>query len=424
MNSRVSLPAIVLFAAGLASAIRVNFVGTLYGADVVLTIALVVVLLRRRGPALPGLRPFLILGFLWLAGAIATDVIRQTPPQDYLRGWAKIGFLLVSLSAVWLVSAGHTARLMAYFAGLSIATIISTIFFPTEYQAAVSWKFGYATPLALIACIAASRFRPVTPQGIAGRFGIPLGLGVVNLALNFRSMFAILLAAAGTTAVADFFGALSQRRRIATPAFALIFFASATLIAVTISSGYSQLAQSGALGRDAQAKYHSQSQGDLGVMLGGRSESLASIQAIKDSPFIGHGSWAKDRYYVALRILALRQHGMVLNAVGSDAELIPSHSYFFGSWVEAGILGAIFWIYCFLRSGQALVSLIDARSRAAPFLSFLMIQLIWNIPFSPFGADVRFYVAGELCAIGWIANVVAQAGRINLQANRKYGFAI
>ena len=62
-----------------------------------------------------------------------------------------------------------------------------------------------------------------------------------------------------------------------------------------IISIYSYAAQAGYLGQTAQLKYVRQGSGQFGLLLGGRSEILASAIAIRKSPFIGHGSWAKTQ---------------------------------------------------------------------------------------------------------------------------------
>jgi hypothetical protein len=57
---------------------------------------------------------------------------------------------------------------------------------------------------------------------------------------------------------------------------------------------YEYGASEGWLGDEAREKYLIQSSGDMGILLGGRTQILASAQAIIDSPVIGHGSRAKD----------------------------------------------------------------------------------------------------------------------------------
>ena len=42
------------------------------------------------------------------------------------------------------------------------------------------------------------------------------------------------------------------------------------------------------------SKFEGQAKGDYGVLVGGRPETLVAMQAIRDSPIIGHGSYPVD----------------------------------------------------------------------------------------------------------------------------------
>ena len=54
------------------------------------------------------------------------------------------------------------------------------------------------------------------------------------------------------------------------------------------------VAEKGFFEESTQEKFAQQSSGKLGVLFGGRPETLVAIQAIRDSPIIGHGSFAAD----------------------------------------------------------------------------------------------------------------------------------
>ncbi|MDH3662340.1 MAG: hypothetical protein OEU92_20315, partial [Alphaproteobacteria bacterium] len=174
---------------------------------------------------------------------------------------------------------------------------------------------------------------------------------------------------------------------------------------------YGYAAESGMLGEKSRQKYETQSAlGDLGILLGGRSESLVTVQAIQDSPLIGHGSWAKDRYYAELRQLMLYRLGFVNRFIEPENDLIPTHSHLLGSWVEAGVGGALFWIGILGLVIAALRRLYASDDPLRPYLVFLMFLFIWDILFSPFGAQRRltngFLMVAALfalkaCAMNW-----------------------
>ena len=392
-------PSTVLFFIGLCSAFKFQLVGTIFVSDAILIFLLPFLAFRSGSRELLRLAaPLLLMLGLWLVGAILTDMIRQTAFSDYARGWSKIVFFAMAFTAVLLISGAKIDRLMSYFAGLAVAGIMSTALFPNAYQTSIPWKFGYATPIALLTVI----FSSISNRSSTLRQLFPtFVMAAINLMMNFRSMFAMLIATTAIGALSAIAQALAPGRRLVSAGFAVAVIALGGAGVWGGSVVYGQFAESGMLGLAAKQKFEGQNQGGMGLLLGGRSEALVSTRAIADSPFIGHGSWPEDRYYVALQILLLREKGVQYTGENFSSLLIPAHSYLLGSWVEAGIAGGLFWIVILVLMFRSLFFLIDLRSPATPFAAFTLIQLLWNIPFSPFGADVRFFVAGQLCVIIW-----------------------
>ena len=95
------------------------------------------------------------------------------------------------------------------------------------------------------------------------------------------------------------------------------------------------------------------------MLVGGRPETLVAIQAIRDSPILGHGSYPVDPKYLALKSRIQYEHGYSDSDDPEDIvdPVIPTHSHLTMAWVESGILGAfvgsmfLFWSaerYCSL----------------------------------------------------------------------------
>lgn len=391
-----------LFALGLTSLIVFRGVGVLYLLDLLIlaatVIAVVAVARKPRSIARPA-RLLLALAAIWLLGAVVTDLVRGTPIGNLVRGWSRTGVFALTLFSLAAFSIRRPGRPMAFLGGLAAATCLQTWLFPGAFQSGQPWKFGYAAPLALLGVVAASLPVNGRPPSALRQVGFPLVLAFANLALNFRSLFVILVAASGVTALTHLAGRLFPGRRVVTPVTGAALVTALAIGAWGLGEAYGRLAAMGALGDAARAKYAIQTRGDLGLLLGGRSESLASVQAIRDSPILGHGSWAENRRYADDLVLALRRRGREPEGGLMTSALIPSHSYIFGAWVEAGLAGAVFWATSWGLSLAALIRLVDLRSRWTPFLAFCGAQLLWSIPFSPFGADVRFTAAAQLAAV-------------------------
>ena len=204
------------------------------------------------------------------------------------------------------------------------------------------------------------------------------------------------MAAAMYLFIADF---LRKKAKAGTKLKAGTIVAFAALIVVSligIMRAYQYAATTGILGEDARKKFELQSSGKYGVLLGGRTELLASIPAVYDSPILGHGSWAKNRIYYIGEVRALALLGYKGATDISREELIdgliPAHSYLLQAWVYGGILGAIFWAWVYVFIVRALMRIYPATVVLLPVAAFMAFSLFWDILFSPYGATTRIVV--------------------------------
>jgi O-antigen ligase len=374
--------------------IEVDLVGRLFLSEILL-LCMLPFLLWARGHLLlaPLPRKLILLGFAWLLAQIITDAIRGTPLEDLSRGWAKITFLLLNFSAVYLYLNGRKNRFFWFAAGIALGQILAYFLNPNIFVENYPWKFGYGTAITLLAVLFTqirifenNKFLPSI---------IILGMGVLNFYLDFRSLGLICVLTGGFLLIrkSDRFGSKKLKR---SDVVLLILLGSVALYGIT--KLYDYTANAGWLGMEVRDKYLLQSSGDMGILLGGRSEILASGQAIIDSPLIGHGSWAKDQKYADILMYALNQHGYEIQG-GDGSDLIPSHSYIMGAWVEAGLVGAIFWFFGIILTVRCLIAIYIANATLAPLVTFIAFNLLWNIAFSPFGAETRLYAAYDLSLI-------------------------
>jgi O-antigen ligase len=238
-------------------------------------------------------------------------------------------------------------------------------------------------------------------------------VGLLNLVLAFRSLGATCLIAALYLLITHTMrkrvtGAQKLKKTVVLAITALVLLCGAG-----IYFGYQFAATSGLLGEEAQNKNESQSSGKYGVLLGGRTEMLGYLPAIYDSPILGHGSWAKDpKYFIAERE-ALAELGYS-NAEDMSVEelevgLIPTHSCLFGAWVDAGILGALFWAWMLVIIVKAFLRVYPASVSILPIMSLLGFQLLWDILFSPYGAKARYQVSYEFVMVITCAGMVPHA---------------
>lgn len=370
--------------------IEINLGGRLFLTELLL-IFILPLLIVKKGQLLLQAKPrwILILGMIWLIAQIITDLIRATPFEDFSRGWAKIIFLMLNFSAIYLLLVDNVKRIILFTAGFAIGGFLNFYINPPELALAAPWKFGLATPTSLLVILIAqwriiTRIRLLQELLIIAFGSIALYLGSRSLG-GFFILSGLLLYIHHTPKVRNWF----IKKRI-TPLRSVLLLIIMSLFAWGMLTIYGMAAKSGTLGEQAEIKYRQQS-GDYGVLLGGRVEILASSQAIIDSPLIGHGSWAKDPKY-KLNFLELADLGYEINEqaiLESESDLIPSHSHLFGAWVEAGILGALFWAWVFTLVIRTLYEIFKIEHVLLPLLITILIIAAWSILFSPFGALER-----------------------------------
>jgi hypothetical protein len=382
--------------------IEVKLIGNLFLHDILTP--LVIVLLLNRARTLQPLRLFLILLGVWLAGAIFTDLYRHSPFNDYARGWSKIVLFGLNAVMVWMLTEGKGRRLVIYAFATGVALCMNAVIRPDDLSTTEPWKFGLGYGIALT--LAATSMSSRVSQWFGGHAGsLILGfVAAISIFQNSRSLFAITALAAVYSPVARWISARPKwSNRLSPVAFTGVILAG-LLIGQTLVAGYGELAQSGMLGQDAQAKFMAQTKGNANFLQGGRIESLVSFEAIKDAPIIGHGSWAKDPYYLQLLMVKLREAG--LPSIGSFYDVgvktefvIPTHSYLFGSWVESGILAVPLWAYAFFLAFQSLYAIIKVHGQPSALLSLVAFAMMWDVFFSPFAADTRILKGLEICIL-------------------------
>lgn len=379
--------------------IQINLIGSLYASDFVLA-SLGIGLFFRRRPIAPLNAPipkkFLLFGSFWLTAQIVTDVVRHTPFHDYARGWAFIVVTLLTFSVLYILLVERPQRIIVYGWGLVVGTVLSYFFNPFYWAKEYPWEGGWGLPVTLAVFLLArgEHYRDLW---------LPTAIGVANVFLGYRSMGAACLFAAiylflkikWSRDVAWRTSAMKPRFVIST----ILVFALGTW---GMSIAYKRLASSGALGAQAQWKYEFQSKGQFGLLLGGRSEMLLGAMAIYGSPWLGHGSWAKSREYVAAyqaEMLALGyspaafQRGVGTGIGGEENDyLIVAHSHILGAWIEAGIVGAFFFVWLLTLTVRFLKLLFLAKIPHVSLFVFFAFWVMWNLCFEPYGGVKRFSI--------------------------------
>jgi hypothetical protein len=382
-QNTIGLGDLFSFAAPFLQFVQIRIVGLLQATDVIMLIALPLAVVRH--PERIRQRPvptILKLGILWLASQIVTDLLRNSAPEDYLRGWSKILLVLVSFAVLWTVVCCNRRRFVLYGVGAALGGILTLFISPSEQMLDSPWKFGLSGPLTILIVIAVAHSARHKFAGIL----FPLTtLAVVHSFTNTRSLGLMCF----MTALYSIFQTSTSSNEKRPLGLRLALLGSVLLGGIWgFTALYSYSAERGLFGEYAQRKFEAQS-GEGGLLLGGRSEILASGQAILDSPLLGHGSWARDPKYSAILAEKRAELGYKAFQGGNSDDLIPAHSHIFGAWVEAGLAGAVFWTFVLVFAIRSLIR-ISGSEPLLPLFVFAGFVLVWDVLFSPISPERRF----------------------------------
>lgn len=370
--------------------IHINVVGVLEGSDVLMLAAFLYLVFDGKIKIVrPAGKRFLVLGSLWLASQIVTDIVRKSAFGDYARGWSMIGLTVTGFVVLYMLLYGRPRRLLIYGWGLVTGSVLSFFISPNDYAQGSPWKFGIAFPvnLALFLLISSEKCRGHWPIALSAL------MGVIDIFMGTRSLGEICLVAACYLLATRF---LNTRSKAGSRVKAGTKLALAALIVLGIAGtawAYQNAATAGILGADAKEKYEEESSGKYGVLVGGRPDLLGAIPAIYDSPILGHGSWAKDWTYLkaereALLLLGYKE-AFQITREDYISGYIPAHSYLLQAWIWAGIVGALFWAWVFVFTARAFMRIYPPTVALLPLFSLVALSLLWEVLFSPYGEDVR-----------------------------------
>ena len=364
------------------SFLQITVIGRLMVSEI-LALALLPWLLRSTD-RLRAPRWLLVLWGAWFVSQVVTDLVVHSAFSDLARGWAAIAFTLVNLLAI-LTLAATPRRARIFAVGLAAGGIAGYFFAPSVYAASDPWKWAFAIPIgfvlaAVLSTGGASRW-PWLPIVVFALFG------VINAFLLFRALSGVSLLTAAYLLVAALLG---QRNRLSRPSLirAGVGIASYGIAAVVVFTTLNAAAAGDLLGDAAKERFDSQAGvvtpstapgatatsgpgNPLGVLAGGRAEILSSPLAIRDSPILGHGSWARDPKYVELQRQGLIELGIPGGNAPTDPTLIPTHSYLLGSWVWAGLAGGLFWIAIALLALWVLANLYAVQTDLKVLIVFV-----------------------------------------------------
>ena len=332
------------------------------------------------------LRQTMIIGFILIPTQILTDAYRSITLFETIKSTAQILTLiaLIFSGITWL--AINETRLRSFLIGYFSSSLISFFLFSNVYIAHDSWKFLFAnfTTASLLYFLGGySKSRIVAILMVLSLVSIHLIFGARSAAaITMLCVFPLLIPA----------GTRPSKKNIS---ILLIFL---TVVVLASEQIYQNLALGGTLGQAQLIKAREQFESGP-LLLFARSETLYQLGAITENPIIGKGSNPELDQSLLLKIsrneyqLGLRSKDTAAYRSYLLSGRVPQHSMFFGSWLEAGIIGVIFWLTILLFLLREFTKFVFMRSRLSYITFYLLISTFWNLFFSPLGAGSRLFLA-------------------------------
>jgi hypothetical protein len=388
---------ILAFSIGLTGSFMVKLVGELPVSEALILLILPVLLIMHGRRLLrPGLKIIFILLALWLFSQVLTDIYRGTSAFDWVRSDANICFFAIDLVCVAVLLGRNERRKVIFIAAYAIGSLLAARYQPSQEAVQYPWKFGYAGGIISLVILASCYFYSRRRYTIA--LILLAGIMGVNLLKNYRGpvLDLLIVIALVMPLIPERIGRLRLLPRKGT-GLRVVVLATMALGAGMAAAGLVYwVTAAGLVGEEAQIKNQAEAQSGGGLLLGGRPEILVSSQAVWDSPILGHGSYARDFKYIEMLNDIEARWGQQLDLRDVEQQgqgLIPAHSHLMGAWVQAGILGAVFWAYVLWLSLKGIVRVSLLLPPLAPLYAMMLVSFVWGIWFSPFASTERTQAA-------------------------------
>ena len=374
LRVRVKVASVFVFICGALNVLTLKLVGEMYATELMLpAMALVALMMGGANQAFQE-RTFWVLlaaAGITLAGYIVSDLVQETRPEQYLRGWGRVILMVTDFVALTMLLSHDRRNLWWFCLGMGAGGVL---YLRLLLHTPISiWKFGYAEPMLLVAATL-GYFLP--GRIAAGWLG---ALGVVSMKYDFRSFAAICF----VLAVYMWIRAARPRQALAGNGKSLKALVATALAGIVV------LAALSASESDYSAQRRAQSDA-------GRSAAIeVGLIAIGRSPVTGYGSWTENRELAQMYLARyLEKRGMRDPDADVGRHFTP-HSQILQSWVEGGMLGAAFFLvlgYLLLRSVKWAI-LARPVDMLTPLILYLLSSCAWNLFMSPFSAPHRIHIA-------------------------------
>jgi hypothetical protein len=327
-----------------------------------------------------------------LVAQLITDMLRGTNFTEMAKGSSLILFTIFNLTLIYKLTRSYVGVVDNLILGFALSYFVGALIQPNQYFKSYPWKFGFAYGVALLLFILLQKHFIHSKIVLVSFLLIFV---VINLALDARSLALIILVATGIYLLSQIF----KKSKVN----AVVALVVTLMFSPSIYTFYASEAAKGTFGFQIRQKYLDQTQYTNNLFYGGRTDVLVGLSQIKENPIVGQGSYAsispKNREQIFTEIVRLNPNLYPLLILYKEGSLIPIHSILFQFWIWYGIVGALPWLWCLYAIVRRLWRDFKTIRGVSLINCYLVSLMVWDILFSPYGADRRFSVPLFLIAV-------------------------
>ena len=319
---------VIFFFFGLISSIKLTLGGEIYIGELLAFGYLII-----HGASYYTPKPYKTLFFLsviWFLSQLLSDLYNGTVYLSLFKGILPPVFLMASVLFLLNIFYDRNKLFPLYFSGVVLGILIDKYIASSEVFIDNPWKWGAGGSLILLLATT-NEIRT-----IKNLFLIPLSFIIIYFSLIYSArslgglyLIALIIYFLAKTKRFEYFRHKLQKIQFSTILIIIVSTFTIFLLQYVLKIIFTSESFLSFLSPIDAAKYKAQASSDLGVLLGGRSDFLISLDAIKDRFFIGHGSWAENFNYA----YSYRELSAMTNEVqiGRIKELLyPSTFLFIG----------------------------------------------------------------------------------------------
>ncbi len=324
---------------------------------------------------------------LFLIGAlfsqVMTDIWVGSSITNLIRGFSLILFTIIDLIGIIRISRLEIRILRVLICGYGFSTFLALLLQPNVYFESHPWKFGFAYAVSLLLVLFLDhryRLKRLLPTAILFIFSL------LNFYLGARSLGLVVL----VTGLVYLFSPvlLIGKGR------ALLILGFILCLLLLSLQAYSNLVGNGTFGQSKQAEFQQQSTSKFGLIGGGRSDFFSAVAFIRESPIIGHGSYAAVTDINRSKVIdAIGQVNPGIFQTSSSfgiGQQIPAHSIILQFWLWFGAIATLPWLWFLFTCIRYLYSSLHKYAEGSLLPIYLSCLCIWDLIFSPYGADRKF----------------------------------